>query len=346
VEANSSREEFLAERKRGIGASDCASLLNAGYGCQRRLWYDKSNVPPDYDHSQEQEDYFELGRALEPLVRSKYARITRRAVHYDNKLSVHPEIPYVIAHLDGEIADAARGLGVLELKAVGRDVFWKAKREGLPVDYILQNQHGQLARQLTWGAFGLYCRDNGQMECFDVAADSIIHEIILEAAADFWPRVGKPELAPAPLDDPDDSRCQRCAWRSTCRGAEFDGVVIRQKGEDIPPDETLRPLRDEFLERQELKRLAEDLLDETKEEIKTRMGDRTAVSVAGKPIYYRLNKPRMFHDVDGLADYAARLRAELIQIKMPTPEQAAAYPEVTTFLNAKQGAPVRPLRVY
>jgi hypothetical protein len=41
-------EEEKAERRKGIGGSDIPSLFNVGFGCCRRLYYDKKGMAPDY----------------------------------------------------------------------------------------------------------------------------------------------------------------------------------------------------------------------------------------------------------------------------------------------------------
>ena len=42
------RAQFLQDRKQGVGGSDIASLFNIGWGCKRRLFYDKTNTPEDF----------------------------------------------------------------------------------------------------------------------------------------------------------------------------------------------------------------------------------------------------------------------------------------------------------
>jgi predicted phage-related endonuclease len=52
-------EHWLAERKKGIGGSDAASILSEGYGCPRALFYDKAGVEPDYQHTPAELDLFD-----------------------------------------------------------------------------------------------------------------------------------------------------------------------------------------------------------------------------------------------------------------------------------------------
>jgi hypothetical protein len=120
----------------------------------------------------------------------------------------------------------------------------------------------------------------------------------------------------------------------TCQGEHLLGA-IRLAGEKIETDESLRPLRTEFLERKALADEADSLLDETKEELKTRLGDRGAVYVAGRPIYFR-PQTAMLWDSKALAQRYDALRKKL----------AAAVEEFPPAESFKKESVSRPLRVY
>ena len=138
---------FAEERLTGIGGSDAASLFNIGFGCRRRLWYQKTQTPEDFPR--EESDAMALGKALEPFFIEKYAQQAGRHIASVGDFMAHAEIPYLIVHVDAYVYDDARFTGqedvhlpgVLEIKSCGRGAFYKYKREGLPEDYILQLQH-------------------------------------------------------------------------------------------------------------------------------------------------------------------------------------------------------------
>ncbi len=160
VTATVDREQFLAERRTGIGGSDVAAMFSIGYGCRLALWRDKRNQTPDFPD--ETTGPMELGKILEPYFADKYAEITGRSITAPG-VARHPDQPELLVHVDRLIYDAARGSepGVLEIKSVGRGAFYRYKREGIPEDYILQLQHGMLVTGLRWGAFAIGCRDFG-----------------------------------------------------------------------------------------------------------------------------------------------------------------------------------------
>jgi predicted phage-related endonuclease len=346
------RQEFLAERKTGVGGSDVASLWNLGYGCRRRLWYDKSGVEPDYQH--DQSDLMELGNLLEPFFRDKYARHTGRTVKETGRkfgTFRHPDIPEIIVHVDGIIIDREKEEpGALEVKSVGNRVWWDVRHKGLPVDYIMQLQHGMTATMTDWGAYSIGNRDSGKMLPWDVERDEQVCSNIEHEVPIFWKTIGDWEAIPAKLENPEDGRCQRCDWRLTCRGDEFiqiDGAAKNKK--DFPEDESLRPLRAAFLERKGIESEVKDLVAEAHAQLVAALGDREEVLVAGRPIYYRKQQAELMDDkalakaYDALLSWARRL--ECSEESVAEIKKAAEMLRPSAGFKVK-GKPFRALRVY
>ena len=337
------RTVFLAERKKGIGGSDTASLFNEGYGCKRRLTYDKRDEPADFPR--QDNDAMALGRFLEPYFAKKYAEKTGRNILVKDEPVVHPEYPELRVNVDRMVLHARHDqgdAGVLEIKSVGRDVFYKVKREGLPEDYILQLQHAMLVTGATWGSFAIGSRDSGQLLFWDVERDEKLTELILAAGRAFWEDLQNGVL-PDRLE-PDDHRCQKCEYRRTCQGAAL--IQLGTSKENFEQDESLRPILTEYLERKSLQHEADDLVAETKEQFQTEIGHRTALSIAGKTVYYRPQTTNRW-DGKGIAGaYAnllalARLAAEKGQ--PVTAELLKAFPSAEVFQVPTQS---RPLRIF
>jgi len=278
------RESFLAERKQGVGGSDVSSVFSLGYGCRLRLWFDKTGTPADYPDKQS--GPMRLGSFLEPLIAEIYQERTGRTVN-EEPLRVHPRIPEMIVHIDRTVKASERPtLGVAEFKAFGRGMFAKAKRDGLPIDYVLQVQSGLAIFERTWGCYVLLNRDNGDLVWFDVERDGQVTAMIEAEVPVFWQSV----VAGEPPDrlDPDDKRCQSCRWRRTCQG----NALMESTTSDIEQADDLRPLLAEYDERRVLFDEAEELLDETKECLRTALGERQAVEVCGRKVYYRPSQPK------------------------------------------------------
>lgn len=280
-----SREAFLAARKQGVGGSDVASVFSVGWGCRRRLWYDKRNVEPDFPRVAT--DAMELGTFLEAWFALKYEKETGRRVEVMGGPFVHPTVPELRVNIDRMIFKSGeRKGGVLEIKSQGRGAFYKSKRLGLAEDYILQINHAMLVTGATWGAFAIGCRDSGELLHWDVIPDSEICAQILAEVPAFWATV---ENGPAPEAlEPDDRRCQECCYRTSCQGNALSPAA---KTDEYVVDESLHGLVLEYLERRDLKKEAEALLDDTKSELQAKLGDRTMVRSAGcKVQFYSFTK--------------------------------------------------------
>ena len=336
------REAWLAERKKGIGGSDVASVFSTGYGCRLRLWRDKRNEVPDYPR--EENAAMELGQFLEPYFAARYQQVTGRRVVERYEAMVHPRYPYLRVNIDrmiNDTADTNREVGVLEIKSVGRSMFYKIKREGLPEDYILQLQQGILVTGSDWGAFAIGSRDTGELLHWDVMRDDALGALIIAEGGAFWQEVLSGEK-PDRLD-PDDRRCQKCEYRRSCQGA---ALLDSQPSEGMAQDETLRPILTEYLERKVLLDQAEELTNESKEQLKTEIGTRQAVAVGGHKIYFR-PQTSMRGDFKTLATQYDLLRHWMLEaVKDLAPEEAAKFVAFPTSDDFRHPSESRPLRIY
>lgn len=330
----------LAERKKGIGGSDVASLWSLGYGCRRRLFYDKTNVPPDFER--EATPAMELGVFLESWFAERYAIAAHRLLTKAGASSIHPKFPELRVNIDRIIIDELepdREVGILEIKSVGRAVFYKIKREGLPEDYILQLQHGMLVTGASWGSFAIGSRDSGEFLWWDVNASPEVHASILAEGPKFWAQV---ENGPIPdALEPDDRRCQQCQWRTTCQG---NALVQLERNEDMPQAPELAGLVAEKIERDALYDQALDLCNETDEELKCKLGDRQAVYVGADKVYFRPQAGRTLYKGKELLEAYHSARKALVGALRLDGEQESVWPVPDSFLDTSK--PSRPLRVY
>lgn len=96
------RDEWLAERRTGYGATDVPVLVNGDREAWALLHARKLNLIPDDDHESEA---MELGRVLEePIARLLAGRLGIRLVRVGTedrpRILRHPELPFVMATLD------------------------------------------------------------------------------------------------------------------------------------------------------------------------------------------------------------------------------------------------------
>lgn len=140
-----SREEWLEERKKGIGGSDAAAVMNKNpYMSQCDLWEIKTGRKVQDDISEKEcvsygikaEEYI---RALFNLEHPEYEILS-----CGTTIIQHPKYPFLLATIDGQLTELQTGRkGVLEIKtttvrnAQGFDD-WKDR---VPQAYYIQILH-------------------------------------------------------------------------------------------------------------------------------------------------------------------------------------------------------------
>lgn len=337
------RAAFLAQRKTGIGGSDVAALYNEGYSCRKRLWLDKTDATPDFPR--EENTAMRLGTFMEQWFADEYARKTGRGV---SKLAtplqsaesgpLRVNVDRLISR-DSEDPRRSSAPGVLEIKSMGREMFYRTKREGLSRSYILQLQAGMIAADASWGSFCVGSRENGEIQHFDVERDDTLCKDIVADAKIFWAQVQNGPIPDAL--EPDDPRCRKCEYRLSCQGINW-GLPELQEGDLIPAPELIQ-LVQEKKDRDALYDQAVALCAETDEELKSRLGDRQAVIVGADKVYWRPQAGRALVDGKGLLEaYKKAYRIEAMLAESGEDILGLAPPE--SFVSTSK--PSRPLRLF
>jgi hypothetical protein len=160
--------------------------------------------------------------------------------------------------------------------------------------------------------YAIFCADAWDMEIVPVERDEVLINQIIEREKLFWLAV-ETKLAPDRLPY-GDSRCKLCDWRLGCWKAEWNEVdfefIKQQDYEEIDEIEFEAVLID-YKANLELEKRAEALVEASKREVMTHMGERNKVQcVVGKvsfkwekKTYY--NTKKLFKDHPDLAkEYA------------------------------------------
>jgi putative phage-type endonuclease len=272
------REQFLADRLTGIGGSDIHHLFNLPpYGCARRLSYEKQSIAPDYPV--DETGPMRRGKLLEPIIADEYAEATGRTVETRPQLR-HPDYPWAVVHID-RIVDGNR---VLEIKSVGREMFYTVKREGLIDAYVLQVQHGMFVTRMDHGAFAVHEPGSWKLLHWDVERDDALIAEIVEVGSQFWTDLQAGAM-PERLE-PRSPQCQSCPYRTTCQG-EHLLESMPQSTDEIPMVYDLAALVNDYAEIRALAAETEELKDAAKDALADEMGDRQAIDVPGFRVYFR-----------------------------------------------------------
>jgi putative phage-type endonuclease len=190
------REEWLRQRKRGIGGSDAAAILGLDpYRTIHDVYADKLS------DSIEQTDnpHMKRGRKLERMIVSEYSETHPEDMILPGTPTSHPQYPWMLGTPDGYIVSPhVRGKGVVEVKCPAKYAFEKIKLEGVPANYVIQMQHYLAITGLTWGRFIIFNADSWEMLVVDVEAfNGVEQDKYMEVLREFWEHHVIPQVPPA-----------------------------------------------------------------------------------------------------------------------------------------------------
>ena len=182
-------KEWLAWRRKGIGASDAAIVLNKSpWGTPYKLWLQKIGL------GAEQEDNVAMafGKAFEPKARSNVC--LDKGLDFKDTLVEHDKYPFLRASLDGYDEEAR---SILEIKYVGKEKFEKAKAGEIPEHYRIQMDHQFMVSGCTRGFYSCFVLSPDKKEIADqhtIAVEpriEFIQKELLPAEIKFWDLVEK-----------------------------------------------------------------------------------------------------------------------------------------------------------
>lgn len=186
------KEEWLNERRKGIGGSDAGAICGISpYRTPLQVWQDKrglSGVVPD-------NDAMLWGRILEPAVRQRYSDVTGRTVRVPEGILHHPKFDFMLANIDG-FTDEKRGV---EVKTAASPKDWgEPGTDEIPLLYIFQVQH-----YMTITGFEVFdvpvLIGGRDFRIYEVPADKELQEMLIEKEAAFW-RMVQESIPPEPVN--------------------------------------------------------------------------------------------------------------------------------------------------
>lgn len=174
-----SREQWLIERRRGVGGSDAAAAVGMSkWKTPLELWLDKRG-----ELFTEETEAMRWGTALEPVVRQEYANRTGYTVEVPNVIYQHPIHSFVIVNADGIVADRQR---YYEGKTARTGEGWgEPGTDEVPAEYNLQVQHGMAVTGLSVADIAVLI-GGSDFRIYCVEADLGLQEMLLEREAAFW----------------------------------------------------------------------------------------------------------------------------------------------------------------
>ena len=140
-----SREDWLTERKKGIGGSDAAAVCGlSAYSTPFTVWLDKTGRSEDAPDNERMRQ----GRDLEAYVADRFCEISGKKVKRCNAILCNPKYPWAIADVDRLVIGEKAGL---ECKTASSLNVKRYKDGEFPVNYYVQCCHYMAVTGLdTW----------------------------------------------------------------------------------------------------------------------------------------------------------------------------------------------------
>lgn len=197
--AQTDRAEWLAQRRKYLGATDVASILGKGFGSPLSVYNEKHGLPnpePDEDAMFR----MDVGLALEPLLGDYFTKETGIQVKRVPTL-FHPEYPFIGANLDFITED---GKGIVETKTYGVGRHHEFGDEGS--DDVPDGYHIQITIQTGLAILNGYPAQGGFLyacslgtqsrKIFAVPFDQEFFDLLVSKAVEFWDKHVDPQIPP------------------------------------------------------------------------------------------------------------------------------------------------------
>jgi len=139
-------DEWLAQRNKGIGASEVSALFQANpYMTMYKLYHlKKGNIPPDEENTR-----MKVGKAFEEAILKAWSSLYNGTyIHnVDNDLMVNRENPYLMCTPDATIITSAGEKMYAEVKMTSAYTKWRIENNHIveiPIEILIQLQHQML----------------------------------------------------------------------------------------------------------------------------------------------------------------------------------------------------------
>lgn len=186
----STHEEWLADRRKGIGGSDVGAVLGLNkYKSPYTLWAEKSGLL----HTEEiDNESMRIGRDLEDYVARRFMKATGHTVVTSPYSFQSEEHPFMLANVDRLLTDEPCGLECKTASALTRYDF---ENGDIPPSYYCQCMHYMAVTGLKKWYIAILVMGKG-FYWFEIKRDEEEIKALIEAEEDFWNKVKTGESPP------------------------------------------------------------------------------------------------------------------------------------------------------
>ncbi|NLC40819.1 MAG: endonuclease [Clostridiaceae bacterium] len=186
-----SREEWLKQRRLGIGGSDAAAIVGLDkYKSAFDVYADKLGLKPE----QPDNEAMRQGRDLEQYVAQRFMEATGKKVRRRNAILQHPEYPFMLANIDRWVVGEKAGLECKTTSVLNRTKF--AQGEYTANYYVQCIHYMAVTGAERWYLAVLVL--NKAFHIFEIERDEAEINALIEAEKDFWENHVMKQIPPAP----------------------------------------------------------------------------------------------------------------------------------------------------
>lgn len=184
-------QEWLEDRRKGIGGSDVATILGLNkYKSVYQLWLEKTDQV-EVTSAQSEAAYW--GNTLEEVVAEEFSKRTGKKVRRRNRVFEHSKYPFLRANIDRDIVGEN---AVLECKTANQYLANEWDEDEIPIQYICQVQHYMNVLNLDYVYFAVLI--GGQKFIWKkMERDQELIDMITEKLVEFWTENVEKEIEPA-----------------------------------------------------------------------------------------------------------------------------------------------------
>lgn len=175
------KQDWLNERKKGIGGSDVAAILGISrFKTALDVFYEKTTNMPE----QQENNAMYFGNAFEDIIRKKYLADTKE------ELIEYPRLikkDFMLASVDG----LTKSGKVIEIKTASNDKEWgEIGTDEIPLYYLTQVQHYMMVTGRKICDVAVLIRGN-DFRIYTVKEDTELQKMLYSKEKQFWDNLQK-----------------------------------------------------------------------------------------------------------------------------------------------------------
>ena len=185
---NMDEETWKRWRKKGIGGSDVAAVLNISpFRTKRDLYYDKTDTKNAISDDEDNWVAKQVGHLLEDLVAKIFAKKTGYRIWQEKKMFYHPLYPFMLADIDYKFETEDRKVGILECKSAHYLAKEKWVDGRIPIHYEYQVRHYMAVNNINVAYIAcLFGNNESDFIFYKIERDLDIEEMLINEEMAFW----------------------------------------------------------------------------------------------------------------------------------------------------------------